>query len=242
MTAATPTHRPTVTLMVVTLNEVEGMKATMPKIDTRWVDQIILVDGGSKDGTIEYAREHGYDVYVQKKRGIRHAYMEAFPLLRGDIVITYSPDGNSVPELIGPLVQKMAEGYDMVIASRYAPGAKSEDDDPVTAFGNWLFTTTINRLHHGHYTDAMVIYRAWRRELFTELDMHKHESYRTERLFGTVMGCEPLLSVRAAKRKLKVGEIPGDEPPRIGGVRKLQVVRWGAAYMSQVFLEKVYWR
>jgi len=238
----TPAARPTVTLMVVTLNEVEGMRAIMPLVDLSWVDQVILVDGGSTDGTIEYAREHGYEVYVQKKRGIRHAYMEAYPLLRGDIVITFSPDGNSVASLIGPLVQKMGEGYDMVIVSRYAPGAKSEDDDPVTAFGNWLFTTTINKLHRGHYTDAMVIYRAWKREVFTDLDMHKDKSYRTEKLFGTVMGCEPLLSVRAAKRKLKVSEIPGDEPPRIGGVRKLQVVRWGAAYMTQVFLEKVSWK
>ena len=34
---------------------------------------------------------------------------------------------------------------------------------------------------------------ARRRDLFTELDMHLDKSYRTERLFGTVMGCEPLL-------------------------------------------------
>ncbi|MFO0649473.1 MAG: glycosyltransferase family 2 protein [Polyangiales bacterium] len=239
---ATPTNRPTVTLMVVTLNEVEGMKAIMPKVPTEWVDQIIVVDGGSTDGTIEYAKEHGYEVYVQKKRGIRHAYIEVYPQLRGDIVVTFSPDGNSIPELIAPLVQKMADGYDMVIVSRYAPGAKSVDDDIVTGFGNWLFTNVINLVHGGRYTDAMVIYRGWKRELFRDLDMLKDESYVTEKLFGTVMGCEPLLSIRAAKRKLKLADIPGDEPPRIGGVRKLQVIRWGAAYMAQVFLEKVYWR
>ena len=235
-------ERPTVTFMVVTMNEFEGMREIMPRIDTRYVDQIIVVDGGSTDGTIEYAKEQGYEVYVQKKKGIRHAYMEAYPLLRGDIVVTFSPDGNSIPELLGPLVDKMCEGYDMVIVARYAEDAKSEDDDLITAFGNWLFTNTINLLHGGSYTDAMVIYRAWKRQMFVDLDMHLHESYRTEKLFGTVMGCEPLLSVRAAKRKLRVSEIPGDEPPRIGGERKLQVVRWGLAYMTQVWLETVSWR
>lgn len=48
----------------------------------------------------------------------------------------------------------------MVIASRYLGAAKSEDDDFVTAFGNWLFTGTVNWLHGGHYTDAMVIYES----------------------------------------------------------------------------------
>jgi len=233
----------TVTLFVPTLNEIVGMKEIMPKIPPGWVDQVLVVDGRSTDGTAEWAREQGYDVVVQSRKGIRHAYIEAFPQVRGDIVITFSPDGNSLPELIPDLVRKVRdEGFDMVIASRYAPGAKSEDDDWVTGFGNWLFTTTINLLHGGHYTDAMVIYRAYRTRLFYDLALDREESYTPEKLLGTVIGVEPLLSVRAAKRKLKIGEIPGSEPPRIGGERKLQVIRWGGAYMLQVLRETYYWR
>ena len=231
-----------VTLFVPTLNEIEGMKTIMPKIKPEWCSQILIVDGNSKDGTAEYARAQGYDVYVQQKKGIRHAYMEAWPLIKGDVVVTFSPDGNSVPELIPDLIAKMKEGYDMVVASRYAKGAKSDDDDLMTSFGNWLFTKTINVLHGGHYTDAMVIYRAYWTRLFNELDLHKDESYAPEKLFGTVMGCEPLLSVRAAKRKLKITEIPGDEPARVGGERKLQPFRWGAAYMTQIWRELYFWR
>ena len=124
------------TLLVMTLNEINGMKAIMPQVDRSWVDQIIVVDGGSKDGTIEWAQENGYEVYVQKQRGFRHAYTEVWPLILGDVVITFSPDGNSVPELIPNLIAKMKKGYDMVIASRYLGDAKSEDDDIVTGFGN----------------------------------------------------------------------------------------------------------
>jgi len=67
------------TLLVMTLNEVNGMKAIMPKVDRAWLDQIIVVDGGSTDGTIEWAKENGYEVYVQKQRGFRHAYTEVAP-------------------------------------------------------------------------------------------------------------------------------------------------------------------
>jgi len=231
------------TLLVMTLNEVEGMKAVMPLVDRTWVDQIIVVDGGSTDGTIEWATENGYEVYVQKQRGFRHAYCEVMPLVKGDVIITFSPDGNSIPELLPALIEKMHAGYDMVIASRYLGPAKSLDDDIMTAFGNWLFTKTINLLHGGHYTDTMVIYRAYKKQLVYDLDLMEEGSYSTpEKLFGTKISWEPLLSVRAAKRKLKIAEIPGDEPPRIGGERKLQVFRWGAAYYFQFWREKFFWR
>lgn len=232
-----------VSLVIPTLNELGGMKIIMPRIKKEWVDQIIIVDGGSKDGTIEYAKENGYFIFVQKKPGFRNAYNEALPYITGDIVITFSPDGNSIPELIPLLIDKMKEGYDMVIVSRYLGNAKSEDDDTITAFGNWVFTKSINFFHRGRYTDAMVIYRAFKTKIIYDLELHKDDAYRlAERLFFTRVAWEPLFSVRALKRKLKIAEIPGDEPDRIAGKRKLQIFRWGAAYYFQVIRELFCWK
>ena len=216
-----------VTLLIPTLNEIVGMKEIMPKIKPEWYDQLLIVDGQSTDGTIEYAKEKGYPLIIQQKKGMRHAYMESLPHITGDVILTFSPDGNSIPELIPECIAKMKEGYDMVIVSRYAPGAKSYDDDPVTAFGNWLFTKVIiNFLHGAHYTDAMVIYRAYKKQLIYDLGLDKDSSYEfAEKLFGTHVSWEPLLSIRAARKKLKLAEIPGDEPARIGGERKLQVLK-----------------
>jgi hypothetical protein len=137
----------------------------------------------------------------------------------------------------------MKEGYDMVIVSRYLGKAKSEDDDFLTGFGNWFFTTTCNILHRAHYTDAMVIYRAYKTKIVYDLELHKDDGFATaEKLFGTKVSWEPLLSVRAAKRKLRVTEIPGDEPPRLGGERKLQVWRWGAVFLFQFIRELFVWK
>jgi glycosyltransferase involved in cell wall biosynthesis len=88
-------------LLVMTMNEVEGMKRIMPKISSDWCDQVIIVDGGSTDGTIEWVKEQGYQVYVQKRHGFRHAYNEVLPYVMGDVIITFSPDGNSIPARIG---------------------------------------------------------------------------------------------------------------------------------------------
>ena len=171
--------------------------------------------------------------------GIRFAYLEVLPLIEGDTVVSFSPDGNCDPAILPRLLAKMAEGYDMVIGSRYKDGATSEDDDIVTAFGNWLFTRTVNLLYRSRYTDVMVIYRAFRKELVYELGLDKDVSYTLpERLFGTVISWEPLMSIRAAKHKKRIGEVPAGEPPRIGGERKLQILRWGAAYWFQIWKER----
>jgi len=215
----------------------------MPRINRSWCDQIVVVDGGSKDGTIEWCRANGFEVYVQKRRGIRFAYLEVLPLIQGDTIITISPDGNCPVDAIPAILAKLREGNDLVIGSRYLGDAKSDDDDVVTAFGNWLFTATVNFLHRGHYTDAMVIYRAFRKSLIYDLDLHKEESYALpEKLFRTTISWEPLMSVRAAKSKKKIAEVAVGEPPRIGGARKLQIFRWGAAYYFQFWRELWFWR
>ena len=230
------------TLLIPTLNEIDGMRVIMPRIKKEWCDQIIILDGGSTDGTIEYAKDNGYFVYVQKQPGFRHAYCEALPYIEGDVLITFSPDGNSIPELIPDLIQKMKKGYDMVIVSRYLDHAKSLDDDPITAFGNWLFTKTINLLHAGNYTDAMVIFRAYKTQLIYDLELNCDEGFKmAEQLFNTRISWEPLLSVRAIKKRLKITEIPGDEPPRIGGERKLKIFKWGGAYYFQFIREVFAW-
>jgi glycosyltransferase involved in cell wall biosynthesis len=197
------------TLLVTTLNELEGMKIIMPRIKREWVDEILVIDGGSKDGSVEYAESLGLKVVVQKARGFTPGCAEGVEAATGDVIIPFSPDGNSVPERIPELVEKMREGYDMVIVSRYLDGAKSADDTFQTGIGNWLFTSLINLAFGGHYTDTLVMFRAWKKDMLKTLG-----------ITTAVGGFEPQLSIQCAKRKLKVAEIPGDEPKRIHGERK----------------------
>jgi glycosyltransferase involved in cell wall biosynthesis len=231
-----------VALLVPTLNEIVGLKVIMPRVKKEWFHEIFFIDGNSTDGTIEFIKENNYNLILEKKPGVRFAQIEAFESMESDIVMTFSPDGNCIPELIPNLIEEMKKGFDMVIASRYKDGAKSDDDTVVTAFGNWLFTKIINILYGGTFTDSLTNFRIYKKCLIKDLDLDKEETYASgEKLFNTPLGIEPILSTRAAKKSLKVGEIAADEPDRIGGVTKLRVWRQGAAYMYQILREKFVW-
>ncbi len=230
------------TLLVMTLNEIDGMKAVMPHVRRDWVDQIIVVDGGSTDGTIEWARAQGYEVYVQKQKGFRSAYREVWPLIRGEVVVYFTPDGNSIPEAIPQLLRRMEEGYDLVIASRYLGTARSLDDDPMTRFGNWMYRTLTNLLLRPagspRMSDPTVMRRAHRKDLPARVGVDQPEPFDgLERLFKTRVDWIPLMSMRVMKYRYRWSELPADEPARIGGERKLQVFKWGAVYLLQLLQE-----
>lgn len=231
----------TVALLILTLNEVEGMKIVMPQVNHTIFDEILVVDGGSNDGTIQYALDQGYQVHIQERKGLRHAYNEGVNLLESDYIIPFSPDGNSLPSKLDELVL-LADGVsDMVTCSRYLPPARSYDDNLATTVGNQFFTSVINYLHCGKYTDSLVMYRLIKRSVFFDLGLFNDAPYRYPELFlRTTLCLMPLLSIRAARKGIVFSEIPGDEPCRIGGEKKLKTVRWGLGYLYQVVLEYFY--
>ena len=131
----------TTTLLLPTLNEIEAARVIIPQIRREWVDEIIVVDGGSTDGTVEFMRDAGLRVHSQTSRGYGEGLLEAIHLASGDVIIEFNPDGNSIPADIPRIVAKINEGYDLVIGSRYREGAKSDDDD-------WLTARQLDVHHH----------------------------------------------------------------------------------------------
>ncbi len=159
-------------LLIFSLNEMEAMRIILPRIKKEWVDEILIIDGGSTDGTIEFSESLGFNVYKQKSKGIISAFNEALEIAKYDTIITFTPDNNMIPEKIPELVSKMKEGYDMVTVSRYFNGAKSYDDTIISGFGNWMFTTMVNVLFRANYTDVLGFYSDLPPENCTSLNVH----------------------------------------------------------------------
>ena len=204
-----------ITLVIPTYNEIVGMKKIMKRVDSSLFHQIIVVDGGSTDGTLEYALKSGYQVYKQVRKGIRLGYIENYENITGDYIITFSPDGNSIPEFLPHLIEELKKGYDMVIVSRYIGYARSHDDTLLSKLGNWFFTKLINLLFGFRFTDSIVMFRGYKKNIPEKLGLTKVRSGFYEKYIGRYISWEPTLSMRCAKCRMKITEIPGDEPKRV---------------------------
>lgn len=235
---STEARRPTVAIFMPTLNEIDGVRSLIPRIKREWYDELIVIDGGSTDGTVEYLREQGVDVRLEERKGVVNSYNQAFSATKSEIFIAIQSDGNCLVELIPDLIREARKDYDIVFVSRYLPPAKSHDDGAITAFGNFAFTQLINVLFRSRYTDALGGFRAYRRSavLRMGLDVQPDENWLTARydLLNTweIGGC-----IRASKLGLSTHEIPGDEPARIGGKSKVSIVRNGLLALGQIAYE-----
>ena len=223
-----------VSLMMIVKNEIVGMKLICPRIKNEWLHEVVMCDGGSTDGSIEYAESLGYRVVRQKplvKKKIGHGDVltdgirQGIEACTGDYILMFTPDNNMIPEKIPEIIAKAKEGYDMVVCSRYADGAKSADDTLLSGFGNWMFTTMVNVLFGAKYTDVLGFYRIYRKDLLRELEIDIKLTIDTQ------------LCIRCAIDNKKVVDIGGDEPARIGGQSSTIALKNGVQELSTIMSE-----
>lgn len=194
------------TLFLPVRNEIDALKVILPRIKSEWYDEILILDGHSTDGSKEYLRSQGYTVFEQKTNGVKAAFWEAYELAQGDIIIPFSADGNSIPEDIPRLTEKIKSGYDIVVASRYLNSTKSEDDNLESMLANKFFTKLINILYSSNFTDGIGMYKAFMKSHLYILGIDSHKDEHSE----------ILLLTRGTRFGLKIAEIDSPEPPRIG--------------------------
>lgn len=219
-------------LILLTLNEIEGVTALFDQIPFHTVDEYFVVDGGSTDGTVEFFNERGIRVIYQEIKGRGEAFRIAAREAKGDHLVFFSPDGNEDPNDIPKLLDLLDQGYDMAIASRFLPGSRNEEDHlrfSWRAWANKAFTFAANILWNKkdkYITDTINGYRAVTKDAFMKLNVDAQ---------GFVI--EYQMSIRAMKLDLKVAEIPTIEGNRVGGQSTAKSFPTGLVFLRYLLTE-----
>ena len=214
-----------VTLIIPALNEEGCIGKTIKEIPRSHVDEIIVVDGHSTDNTVNEAKialGPNDKIIEQKREKFGGAIYDGLDMANGDIVMIMDADGSHNPNDIPKLLSRFLENT-IVMASRYAPGGRSDDDTLIRWLGNWVFTRLTRLVHGVKITDSLYFFFAISKENFKKLDL-KSQGFAI---------CVEFL-VKARRNGLKIIEVPAIERPRLAGESKVNAFRDGLKILRAI--------
>lgn len=194
-----------IAVVIPVLNEEQAIGKVLAAVP-RWVDDVVVVDNGSTDGTARVVRTCGARLVAEPVRGYGAACQAGIRALRAsDVVVFIDGDFSDRPEEMERLVDPIVGGRaDLVIGSRVSgrsdAGALSEQQ----RFGNWLACRLMRWFWDARYTD-LGPFRAIGRAALERLGM-------SDRGFGWTVE----MQIKGLRSGLRVQEVPVSYRRRIG--------------------------
>jgi glycosyltransferase involved in cell wall biosynthesis len=206
-------HDRRVALIMPALDEADAIGDVLRSVDRSVVDVLVVADNGSTDDTAAVARGAGALVVLEPRRGYGSACMRALatPDVQAcDLIAFMDADGSDDPREIDRVLAPLTEGKaEIVIGSRVLGESEPGALTPVQRFGNWLTCFLVRRFWNVHYTD-LGPFRAATASGLRELVMSDPD-------FGWTIE----MQVKAARRGMKVVEVPVSRRTRRGGTSKV---------------------
>lgn len=197
---------PKVAVIIPVFNEEQSLPLVLGAIPADLVDEVIVVDNGSTDGSARLARAAGATVVQEAHRGYGAACLRGIAAsVEHDILVFLDGDFSDYPEdmreLLPPVIHREA---DMVIGSRMLRADSRKALLPQARFGNQLAAFLMRWLFGIHCSD-LGPFRVIRRRALLNLEMRDKD-------FGWTVE----MQLRAKLRDLTVIELPVRYRKRIG--------------------------
>ena len=210
--------------VVIPAKDEEGIVGSIVDACRPHADEILVVDGHSRDRTREIAAEHGARVIEDNGRGKGDALRVAIAAATTEIVVFIDADGSHEPADIPKLIEPIRAGQaDLVIASRGKGGSDELHgtlDQLIRYIGSQLIMLAINYRWNVRLTDSQNGFRAIRTDVARSLGLTSN---------ATTIEQEMLM--KALKRGYRVAEIASHEYERRWGISKVSVWRLWAVYL-----------
>lgn len=195
---------------------VENLRVNYPQFD------YVVVNDGSRDRTAQLCREHGYHlVSLPVNLGLAGAVQAGMKYAMAndyDAAIQFDADGQHRPEFIQPMADRLAEGYDIVIGSRFVTEKK-----PMTLrmAGSFLISAAIRLTTGKKIKDPTSGMRIYNRRMVREM--------------ATQINCSPEPDTISyfIRRGARVSEVQVAMDERVAGTSYLNLTR-SAGYMLRM--------
>lgn len=235
---------PTVSVVIPALNEAANLPYVFADLPAD-LHEVILVDGGSIDGTVDVARRLMPDIMVvhQTRRGKGNALACGFERCTGDIIVMIDADGSTDPSEIPRFVAKLIAGADFAKGTRFRLGGQSLDITGIRRLGNQFLNGTVNVLFGTGFSDLCYGYNAFWRDLLPALDLPDTRlpgPADGSKLWGDGFEIETLINIRAARTYPRgVVEVASIEKERIHGESNLHAVKDGLRVLRTIASERM---
>ena len=215
---------PDLAVVILAWNERENLelllpalKETLESLGISW--EIVVVDGGSRDGTAEAAASRGARVVLQRERGFGAALTEGFAATSARYVATMDADLSHRPVFLRDLWQKRHEA-ELLIASRYVPGGSS-DTHWFRRLLSRLLNTTYTRMLSLPLHDISGNFRLYRKDVLAGLAIRARDFDALEEIL-----------IKVVTQAYRVGELPFHYQSRGSGHSHVRLLRFGWAYLT----------
>ena len=219
-----------VMVIIPAFNEAHNIADVMHELVQMGYRNILVIDGNSRDRTIQVAKDMGANVLLQSGNGKGAALRQAFDHdgLDGEVIVMMDADGSMTAKEIPLFLEAIESGADLVKGSRFMLGGYSEDMNFIRRVGNQLFVSLVNLFWSADYTDLCYGFVAFRKDVIEKL---------SKKLRSTSFEIETEIFIKAQKLGLNVVEVPSFEFRRRNGKSNLHTFRDGFRILKTIIGE-----
>lgn len=212
-----------ISIVIPVLNERENLEVLLPLLlevveSLGLESEIIIADGGSVDGSQEFARQSGAQLVTQSERGYGGALLAGFAAATAPYVVTMDADLSHPPVFLRDFWQQRAEAQ-MLIASRYIKGGMA-DMGFFRRVLSRILNSTYSRVLDLPLADLSSGYRMYQRDVLSRLELEARDFDVLEEIL-----------VRVHLLGGRIQEVPFHYQARNSGKSHAKLLKFGWAFV-----------